>query len=285
MRLRVISIITIVGLLALLWIKNSGGASPKLQSKLLQSQNELRDLKVTLDQLRRENSSLKQSLEQVQPLSSESSDNGVTTEKGAQKGRQSEEEGIRKRFIESTVRSSIEDVGEVVDLTEAEKDRLAQALRESWEQDGVERKKMVDIVAEVLDPERSAQFKRVNTEREQKAEADEANIRVVTISRALGLSPDQELNLRASIGQIEVELNPKKEELKAQMQSMHSSKSSTQDRIQQFEQFRQSLEEVRVERRRLLTEKLQPTLSKAQFDKLVNEQASAPNGLFGLSNY
>ena len=235
--------------------------------------------------LREENHRLRRELEALQLSAGRSAENAADsvtpTRASIQAARNAS--AIRDSFLDATIRTKLQDMQQAITLSAEEQRQVSEALRAKLEEGGVNAD-LNDVVEQIVDPTRALQYRNFIAQRDEKRRRDEENMRVATVSRALTLNPQQEIALRSTFAQIEQELEPQKQSIKDMMTGLHNSPGEGNP-VETFEKFKQANEALRSERRRLLLERMQPSLSTEQFDKLVNEQAGAPDGLFGIRNY
>ncbi len=183
-------------------------------------------------------------------------------------------------------RQAVSEVEEMMAISDAEKTALSDLLQREYRSaaDGLspqERERVKqDALEQVLGGERARQLMELQKARQQRELEESINRDVIVLSRRLGLSQEQEQDVRQAIEQAEQLVLPKREAVREKMQeamALHLEGESGKDKLQtQYDEIKTLSDELKLTKDRAIVNSLEGKLSDRQKNELLALQAQEP---------
>lgn len=271
---------------------------PAHEQEVIALREKVKNLSEQVAALSAENEALKsQSVSSPVQVKSETSSVPIAAHKagavaGGPRGSAEERKAFQNWMFDRKLAEMEKDVA-INDSEKAQlKDRMA-ALRESRSataasggQPGDLEQQEQEVLRDVLGEDRAASLAKSRAERESRMAQEDLEQATFTFARKLSLSPEQESQAAAALKDIEAEAQPLKDAVETKMKNITAQHgTATPETIRAaFEELQKMQKESKEAKRRMLETKFRGFLSDEQYNRLLEESASADN-MYGLNGY
>jgi len=201
---------------------------------------------------------------------------------------------LQKFRAEFQVTRRMEELGQVLTLSDDEKARLEERLKDyfanqdeqSANTDQDDNAELKELLAQELGADRAELYLNVQKDREMKNQNERIELASTMFTKYLSLAPDQQSQVTAILRDVDQRLGTPRKMLERKLQELHSrGEDTTQGPAEAMKQYGELSKTIRDERRAALNEQLKGVLTPDQFNTLLSEQANSQETLWGLRGY
>ena len=172
----------------------------------------------------------------------------------------------------------VEEVEEDLALTPEQKEALSRAYKSELGMTvGISDEARVGLMEKVLGSEVARVYREKQVQAEEQERAERLSSQAIVLARKLSLSPEQELQVREALAQIERSIRPKSAQVRVVMREAmanHMGGDEAKEQLkQQYEAIKQLNAEIKTESDKALFEAIGPALTDEQKNALLALQA------------
>jgi hypothetical protein len=172
----------------------------------------------------------------------------------------------------------VEEVEEDLALTPEQKEALSQAYKsELGTTVGTSDDARMGLMEKVLGAEVARVYREKQVQAEERERTERINSQAIVLARKLSLSPEQEVQVREALAQIELSIRPKSAQVRVVMREAmanHMGGDEAKEQLkQQYEAIKQLNTEIKTESDKALFEAIGPALTDEQKNALLALQA------------